>query len=262
VKNLVVLPTAGEVTAHVTALFRTRQVRESPYVADWIARFASHPAVFAEMSDADVEYPHFATWFGMTYVRSYEDPVISDLYYLHEIVHAVLNRYEDAPLFTAWYRKMSGVEFSASLETEGYVYLEIPGLREISFKDEIWADRYLGAERRLGRSLRDIMRQDRYRAMSRPDPMDYCEQQIAAYARQNFEWANIWKLAEGGRPAFLAVEEHMRAFRAGTLGVDAHVAWLHGSGEIPFPVQARLFSPVYWNNKLSYRLKQHGAGKA
>lgn len=255
-KNVVVLRTAAEVTAYVTGLVRTPLLRESPYVADWIARFAAHPAVFAEMSDVDLEYPHFATWFGMTYLRSYGDPVISDLYYLHELVHAVLNRYEEAPLFTAWYRKMNGVELSASLETEGYVYLAVPGLRELSFKDEIWADRYLGAERRLGRSLRDIMRQDRYRAMSGPDPMDYCEQQIAAYARQNFEWANIWKLTEGGSAAYLQVEEHMRAFRAGTIGVDEHAQWLHGFGEVPFPVQAKLFSPVYWNNKLSYRLKQ------
>jgi hypothetical protein len=258
VKNLVVLRTPAEVVAHVTGLFRTRHFRESAYVAEWIARFAVHPAVLAEMSDVDQEYPHFATWFGMTYLRTYEDPTISDLYYLHEIVHSVLNRYEDAPLFTAWYRKMNGVEFSASLETEGYVYLAVPGLREISFKDEIWADRYLGGERRLGHSLRDIMRQDRYRAMSRPDPMDYCEQQIAAYARQNFEWANIWKLPEGGRPAYLEVEDHMLRFRAGAVGPDEHVAWLRRSGEVPFPVQAKLFAPVYWNNKLSYRLAKQG----
>jgi hypothetical protein len=255
-KDVVVLHAPGDVAAYVRDLFRTPHLRDSAYVAGWIDRYAAHPAVFAAMSDTDLEYPHFATWFGMTYTRTYDDAVISDLYYLHEIVHAVLARYEEAPLFTAWYRKMNATEFSASLETEGYAYLEIPGLREISFKDEIWADRYLGAERRLGRSLRDIMRQDRYRAMSSPDPMDYCEQQIAAYARQNFEWANIWKLAERGRPAYLEVEEHMRRFRAGELGIEDHVAWLRSWGEIPFPVQARLFSPVYWNSKLSYRLRQ------
>lgn len=105
------------------------------------------------------------------------------------------------------------------------------------------------------------MRQDRYRAMSHPDPMDYCEQQIAAYARQNFEWANIWKLAEDGRPAYLQVEDHMLAFRAGTTGIDEHVEWLRRWGPVPFPVQARLFSPVYWNSKLSYRLKQHGGNR-
>jgi hypothetical protein len=258
VKNLVALPSAADVTAYVSGLFRTRHFRESAYVARWVARFAEHPAVFAEMSDAEIEYPHFATWFGATYLRDYDDATISDLYYLHEMVHAVLNRYEEAPLFTAWYRKMNGVEFSASLETEGYVYLEIPGLREASFRDEIWADRYIGAERRLGPSLRDIMRQDRYRAMSRPDPMDYCEQQIAAYARQNFEWANTWKLEIApGRPAFVEVEEHMGALRVGAISASGHVEWLGQLGEIPFPVQARLFSPVYWNNKLSYRLRKH-----
>lgn len=254
-KSLRVLQTSDEVSRYVRALLRTPLIRDSAYVASWIGRFSEYPAVFADMTAHDLEYPHFATWFGVTYLRTYEDPVISDLYYLHEIVHAVRNRYEDAPLFTAWYRKMNGVEFAASLETEGYVYLEVPGLREISFKDEIWADRYLGAERRLGPSLKDIMRQDRYRAMTSPDPMDYCEQQIAAYARQNFEWANIWKLAEGGRAAYLVVEDHMRRFREGTVTVDDHARWLEAFGEIPFLTQARLFAPVYWNNKLSYRLK-------
>ena len=252
-KDLVLLRTPDEVRAYAAGLFRTPLLRGSPYVAGWIERFAVRPAVFASMSDGDVEYPHFATWFGVTYLRSYDDATISDLYYLHELVHAALNRYEDTPLFTAWYRKMNGVEFSASLETEGYVYLEVPALREISFKDEIWADRYLGAERRLGRSLRDIMRQDRYRAMSRPDPMDYCEQQIAGYARQNFEWANIWKLAVGDRPAYLVVEDHLRRFREGAIDLDGHVAWLRSFGEIPFPVQARpLCERLHWNNKLSF----------
>jgi hypothetical protein len=256
VKDLVVLRTPAEVTAYVTGLLRTDVLRRSPYVADWIARFAAHPAVFAEMSDSELEYPHFATWFGATYLRSYDDPAVSDLYYLHEIVHAVSNRYEKEPLFTAWYRKMNGVEMTASLETEGYVYLEVPGLREITFKDEIWADRYLGAERRLGRSLRDIMRQDRYRAMSSPDPMDYCEQQIAAYARQNFEWANIWKLPERGKAAYLLVEEHMLGWRQGSVSIEEHQRWLESFGPVPFPTQAKLFAPVYWNNKLSYRLRK------
>jgi hypothetical protein len=254
-KNLVLLRTPADVAAHVRGLLRCDLIKESPYVGAWIEKFAVRPAVFAEMSDVELEYPHFATWFGMSYLRTYDDPVISDLYYLHEIVHSVLLRYEPAPLFTAWYRKMNGIEFSASLETEGYIYLGVPKLRARSFKDEIWADRYIGAEARLGDSLRDIMRQGRYKAMQQPDPMDYCEQQIAAYARQNFEWANIWKLAIDEVPAYRSVEEHMTRFRAGEVALDDHVAWLQRFGEIPFPVQARLFAQVYWSNKLSYRLK-------
>ena len=192
-KDLVVLRSTGDVADYVGGLWRTDVFRRSAYVAGWVSRLAC-PMVFAEMSDIDLEYPHFATWFGMTYARTYSDAAVSDLYYLHEIVHAALLHYEPRPLFTAWYRKMNGIELSASLETECYVYLSVPGAREISFRDEIWADRYLGGPSRLGDSLRDVIRQDRYKAMQHPDPMDYCEQQIAAYARQNFEWANGWKL--------------------------------------------------------------------
>lgn len=108
---------------------------------------------------------------------------------------------------------------------------------------------------RLGDSLRDVIRQDRYKAMQHPDPMDYCEQQIAAYARQNFEWANAWKLLVSGKPAFLVVEEHMAKFREGSVPIDEHVRWLESFGDIPFLDQARAFAPVYWNNKISYRLR-------
>jgi hypothetical protein len=255
-KNLTVLATSAEVAAYVRGLWRTETFRGSGYVEGWVQKVSRHPMVFAEMSDAELEYPHFATWFGMTYLRTYADPAVSDLYYLHEIVHAALLHYEPRPLFTAWYRKMNGIELSASLETECYVYLHVPGARDISFKDEIWADRYLGGPSRLGESLRDVIRQDRYKAMQHPDPMDYCEQQIAAYARQNFEWANTWKLeTAAGRPAFVEVEEHMSAFRAGA-SIGDHVEWLKRHGAIPFPDQARLFAPVYWGSKLSHRLQK------
>ena len=254
-KNLTVLATPAEVGKYVRTLWRTEQFRTSPYVDAWVQKLAVRPMVFAEMSDNELEYPHFATWFGMTYHRHYDEGTVSDLYYLHEFVHSVLLHYDPQPLFTAWYRKMNTIELSASLETECYVYLGVPGLREVSFKDEIWVDRYLGGQKRLGDSLRDVIRQDRYKAMQHPDPMDYCEQQIAAYARQNFEWANAWKLGISGKPAFLVVEEHLAAFRAGKVPIAEHVKWLESFGEVPFRDQARAFSPVYWNNKISYRLR-------
>lgn len=258
-KNLVTLESPADVTTYVRSLWQTDLFRTSDYIAGWVERFARHPAVFAEMSDSELEYPHFATWFGMTYLRHYPVAAISDLYYLHEIVHATLLDYDPSALFTAWYRKMSGIELSASLETECFVYLGVPGLREISFPDEIWADRFLGGKSRLGDSLRDVVRQDRYKAMQHPDPMDWCEQQIAAYARQNFEWANIWKLESSGKkPAFVVVAEHMSALRARLTTIHAHVEWLHALGTVPFLDQARLFAPVYWNNKLSYRLRHLG----
>lgn len=259
-KNLIVLDDAAEIEKYVLGLFRSAPFQNSEWVTDWVQRFAKHPAVFAEMSQPELETPHFGTYFGMTYLRTYDEPAVSDLYYMHEIAHAVLLTYQPDLIFTSWYRRMNATEFAASLETEGYAYVHLPALREISFKDEIWADRFLGGQRRLGAQLFDIMRQERFKAMQHPDPMDYCEQQIAAYARQNFEWAGCWRLdseCEGRqRPAYLHVEEHMARLRSKELPVSAHVKWLEQWGEIPFLDQARLFAPVYWNNKLSYRLRQ------
>jgi hypothetical protein len=259
-KNLVKLESPRAATEFVHGLWRTELFRHSAYIASWVERFASQPTVFAEMSDAELETPHFGTFFGLTYLRQYDEPAVSDLYYLHEIVHASLLHYDPNMLFTSWYRKMNSIEFSASLETEGYVYLRVPGLREISFRDEIWADRYLGGHRRLGEGIVEIMRQDRYKAMQHPDPMDWCEQQISAYARQNFQWAGTWKLdavcTGVRRPAFLHVEEHMARRRADAIGIDEHVAWLEQWGDVPFSDQARLFAPIYWDNKLSYKLRK------
>ncbi len=58
------------------------------------------------------------------------------------------------------------------------------------------------------------------------------------------------------RPAYLHVEDHMSRLRVGDVSGDAHEEWLRQWGEIPFPDQARLFAPAYWNNKLSYRLRK------
>lgn len=260
-EKLVTLSNPEEMKKFVNSLWQTDIFRKSKYVADWVARFINRPAwVFAEMTEADLEYAHFGTWFGVTYIRHYDNKVISDLYYLHELVHAVLTTYNSDDTFTAWYRRVNSTELSASLETEAYVYLDMPELRKISFDDRIWADRFLGSN--VDREeLKNLMRQDRYRAIREPDPMDYCEQQISAYARQNFEWANIWKLNVTLRsldswltaPAFKHVEKHMADFRSGKIDIDEHVYWLESMGDVPFPDQARMFSDVYWRNKLGYK---------
>jgi hypothetical protein len=61
-----------------------------------------------------------------------------------------------------------------------------------------------------------------------------------------------------GRPAYRAVEEHMAALRAGARSLDEHIDWLRRDGDVPFPVQAHAFAPVYWKNKLSVRLRATG----
>lgn len=258
-KNLVKLSGPDAIKKFVNDLWQTSIFRESEYVARWVQAFCLRTGwVFAEMSEPELEYAHFGTWFGLTYLRHYDNKVVSDLYYMHELVHAVLAKYDPTDSFTSWYRRVNNTEFDASLETEAYIYMEIPKLRDVSFGDQIWADRFLGD--RLGKDeLKKLMRQERYKALLTPDPMDYCEQQIAAYARQNFEWANIWKLGASAppdwqtAPAFKLVENHMAKFRSGEVSLDEHAHWLQSMGDVPFPDQARLFSDVYWRNKLGYR---------
>lgn len=262
-KNIIALHNKDDVYSFISGLWKTELFKNSKYIKSWTDKASQFPMSFAEMTNEELEYPHFGTWFGVTYLREYDNPIISDLYYLHEIVHSSLLTFDPEIIFTAWYRKMNQIEFLASLETEGYVYIEMPELRDVSFKDEIWADRFLGAKR-LGSSIKDIMKQERYKAMHDPDPFDYCEQQIAAYARQNFEWANIWKLNVEAwsatfpsiLPAYKHVEKSMYLLRNKDTNIDLHIDWIkyvmHNT-EVPFPEQAKLFSDTYWRNKLGYR---------
>ena len=54
------------------------------------------------------------------------------------------------------------------------------------------------------------------------------------------------------------IEAHMAALRRGERSPADHLRWLTDQGEVPFVDQARLFAPMYWNNKLSYRLRKLG----
>lgn len=256
--DLIKLEKREEITTFVNSLWLSPIFKNNLYVKNWVEKFSVGPKVFASMSNPQLEYAHFGTWFGLTYLRQYDNAIVSDLYYLHEIVHAVLSKYSLSDTFTSWFRRMNEIEFAASLETEANIYIEIPELRKHSFDDRIWADRFLGTNLPAAETIK-IMRQERYRAMREPDPMDYCEQQIAGYVKQNFEWANIWKLPHNGHPAWQIVDRHMYLFTNGEINTDEHIKWLNttstyrSGSSIPFLEQAELFAAAYWRNKLGYK---------
>lgn len=86
---------------------------------------------------------HFGAWFGQALgQRSYERPLIHDMYLLHEIMHAMT--FENRPDSTNgnWERRMRANEILVSLETEVLVYARHPEWREHTFTQDIWADRF------------------------------------------------------------------------------------------------------------------------
>lgn len=217
---------------------------------------------------------HFPTYFGIVPVRKryVPQPVLSDLFTRHELCHTVRFRdgYGKAKNFQDWTRRMVRIELEASLDSECYVYLDIPALRPRTFGHEIWMDRFIGPETRehrkgivrmirffllSSRAGRKWIRHQRLRALNAPDFDDYVEHQIWNYGQQNMKWCAAWGRPVGygpfeSLPAWRVVEEHMSALRPGSEGwIDRHRDWLErvtdpASG-IPFQAQANAFWPIY-----------------
>ncbi len=92
----------------------------------------------------DQEHQLFSVWFAHAIgIREYSNPLIHDLYVFHDLLHAYT--FIDAPGDTTerWKVRMRANEIMTSLETEVLFYHRCPSLREKSFSNEIWADRWL-----------------------------------------------------------------------------------------------------------------------
>lgn len=96
--------------------------------------------------DAEQEYErrHFSIWFGQVFLRrSYDNPVITDLYYWHDLMHAMTFQNLSNPegmSESEWRIVMRANEIKVSIETEMLIYLRAPDLRAQSFKERIWLD--------------------------------------------------------------------------------------------------------------------------
>lgn len=86
---------------------------------------------------------HFSIWFGDTFLRrTYDNPVITDMYYWHDLVHALTFRTLDRSIqdFETWRLAMRSNEIAVSIETEMLIYLRNENLRQASFPHPIWID--------------------------------------------------------------------------------------------------------------------------
>ena len=259
--SLRALVTTEEIHEFFAALWRTPEFRESHanrgYVFGWIERLAEYPRLIGELTDPRIERPHFSPWWNVIGCRHYENPAIHDLFYLHEISHMAMLVYEESMSWQAWAAKMADNEMLASLESETLVYVALPSLREKSFSQEIWADRFLegphggGMQDATVRAAhRSFMLMERYRA--RRLPADDLENRIAAFQQENESWARIWKTS------YREVEGAMRRFREMSLADRRRaVEWLRGWHDalanrgdgIPFRAEAEQFAGVYWQSR-------------
>lgn len=238
-------------------LFKTEEFRRSPWVKAlcdkageiWVTKEPLPPG-------------HFGTYFGATQVRRYDNPYIADLYWLHELTHVVTLTYEPKRSWLQWSRDNIASELEASLASECYAYLRIPGLRRLTFRHEIWVDRFLPQEGSLpqgevllsdkGADDEGRIRLERHRALSAPQFNDFLEAQIHNYYKQNHEWCRIWADPAGtgpdkDKPAFRVVEEHMASSDRDATHQDwikAHTL-IGADWKVPFLAQGKAFAEIY-----------------
>ena len=261
------MTTREEVEEFTQTLWRTPEFLRSSrepggFVKKWVDLFSERPRFCLSSSEPGIETSQFYSWMNALSLREYQNPVISDVYYLHEIVHIATMDYRPRLTFDTWKAKMVANETYASLESEVLVYFALPSLREGSFDFEIWADRFLLDKSRLVASLgnQELFTENfpafyrtlraRRVAISQTEVSlrDPVEQVIALYARQNDLWAEIW------RDSRSAIEDALSRFNAlsdldRTAGADFFREWLEkdaarGDG-VPFRAEAELFSVIY-----------------
>lgn len=93
-------------------------------------------------SEQAYERRHFSVWFGNAFVRrEYDNPVITDLFYWHDLLHALtFRRFAEPTNEAAWRLAMRANEIAVSMETETLIYWRHPGLRAKGWQQEIWFD--------------------------------------------------------------------------------------------------------------------------
>lgn len=269
-KNIICLQRELDTMDFLGSLWRSDAFRESMdsggFIYEQAKRFSWLPRFFAEATNDHLERAHFSTWWNVIIMREYDNPIIHDLYYLHEMRHAATMPYIRDIGRKAFDEKMQRNELEASVLSEIAVYFAMPGLRETSFDHPIYADRFLNdpSMRRLWNTNRQVtlemlrsMRRDVMVSKSRQN-MDLTEIWIRKFAEQNAVYSAVWA------DTYKEVEGHMADFQdivAEGHRADAtamHYKWLVKQmgkdpiDNIPFRLQAELFSPFYWAEKAKY----------
>jgi hypothetical protein len=286
---------------------------EGGMVRDLFVRFARRPRFFYQPSQAfvtladaqgkeHVEYieaSHFSPWWGGIQLRTYDNQLVQDLYYLHEICHAATMPFgpdidhalSDPVTFK---NKIRDNEHEASTWSEMTIYCEFPQLRHRSFQHEIFVDRFLfpgGDWKRVDARLIQRWREEpelvtkemmyaRAAILTSPnvDESDLAAFWLKRFYSQGKAWTGIWTNPKGEYPTlphggrFRLVEEAMIRFReeCHSLGrsqaLERHIEWLlspeiadHTS--IPFFHEAKAFCESYLQHKILYfaSLQNRGA---
>ena len=270
-ETITLLCERGEIHDYVAGLWSDGPIgqnyRQRGLVWRVVDRFAQMPRIFYDASDRTVEWTHFSAWWGAILRCNYDNPVIRDLRYLHEIYHAATMPHVANLNTAAMAIRNFQNEREASTFTEIAIYLELPELRALSFPHPIFADRILYPAGDLARPdpvLVERWQQDRGRLfqellfqrlqpiLAGPGEFDEGDPQIVwlrRYAEQGNAWVKVWdKYHQQVDQAMLRLREACRGEDRRMAG-QRHLDWLLsaevGDGRIPFTEQARTFRTTF-----------------
>jgi hypothetical protein len=258
--------------AHEHGLSEAKDYRDGGthnFVSSIVDKFANLPRFAFDMTDDRIERAHFSTWWGGISHRTYDNPYIHDLYWIHEMAHAGMMVYMRDMTFENFLRKMTDNELHASVVSEVQIYFEMPELRQLSFPQEIYADRFLrdaglrtryAVEPELTFEEFKVRRRD---TMMDPNPKNVPDFWINRFYTQNAAWGACWA------HSFKKVETAMSILRENTVTYDASVnknqvrrrcldtlidAFLadNTTDGIPFKREAEAFAGIYWANRGHY----------
>lgn len=286
-QDLVVLTSKEEVVDFTNSLWKTPEFQESAQtpgtlIHDMVEKFAQVPRIFSRYTDPDVEKFHFVNQFGVVPLREgwYEDgegekwnnaDAMQDLFYLHEIRHVNERDYVRDVSFPKWVSRWYENETDASLLSEVLVYFHFPTLRDQTFIEEIWADRFLENRHRIGSLItsaetkmgfetpednHDFFQEDpevfmiflrrlREAILHHTESCsDKIERGISQWLGRNFVYYRHW------REEFQEIENRMCDFLEAAkidreAAVQEHVTWLEqkqGDGICPYENVARGFN--------------------
>lgn len=172
----------------------------------------------------------FGAYYGAISVHMDANLLIQDLHYLRQLSFIRNYEYQADRPYAKWVCNVTQTMARATFTTEVAAYLKIPGLREQTFRHEIWADRLPEMEAirtskyddNIAKALLDGVSSASMNAYGanwmrlrstagHSDPI--CEQ-LQDFAKLDREWCRIWTHdavygKEGDKPAFRVVEAHM-----------------------------------------------------
>lgn len=126
-----------------TDLFKALVKSKHPVISMIRENYIKYPRYYYNMQNRDQERAAFTSWYNVLSLKNYENKYIQDLYYFHELMHISTMTYESHLDFTSWSLKMRNNEILASMNSEVFIYFYSPEYRKHTFKEEIWADRFL-----------------------------------------------------------------------------------------------------------------------